>query len=228
MVGSLLAGRRPPNQPPDPNSGVGRLTAMPCDRYSITGIFTRSVDQPRIGPYRPCHKAHRASGTPTRPTGKVRVWNPPARKNRGDQGLQERRLPTVYRTNRGPSQSRASGSLTPRRTTKRLSRSRVELSWRPCVRLEGEAWSRYFRDFDRAFRLELRQVYTMPGEADELERFRAGETHPPPSYTTAGSIRWRRPSRPVRPCAGCASSPARSPTTPSMSSPGVRVQRQSR
>ncbi len=50
------------------------------------------------------------------------------------------------------------------------------------MRLEGEAWSRYFRDFARsAFRLELRQIYTMPGEADELRRFRAGEK-PPPDY----------------------------------------------
>jgi hypothetical protein len=49
--------------------------------------------------------------------------------------------------------------------------------------LEGEAWSRYFRDFaSSTFRLELRQVYTMPGEADELARFRAGETHPPAEY----------------------------------------------
>jgi hypothetical protein len=50
------------------------------------------------------------------------------------------------------------------------------------VRLEGEAWSRYFRDFARsAFRLELHQIYTMPGEADELRRFRAGE-RPPEGY----------------------------------------------
>jgi len=50
------------------------------------------------------------------------------------------------------------------------------------VRLEGEAWSRYFRDFARsAFRLELHQIYTMPGEAEELRRFRAGE-RPPDSY----------------------------------------------
>ena len=50
------------------------------------------------------------------------------------------------------------------------------------MRLEGEAWSRYFRDFAAsAFRLELRQVYTMPGEADELRRFRAGE-QPPAGY----------------------------------------------
>jgi hypothetical protein len=50
------------------------------------------------------------------------------------------------------------------------------------VRLEGEAWSRYFRDFRRsAFRLELHPIYTMPGEVDELRRFRAGEK-PPPGY----------------------------------------------
>jgi len=50
------------------------------------------------------------------------------------------------------------------------------------VRLEGEAWSRYFRDFaSSAFRLELHQIYTMPGEADELRRFRAGE-QPPTDY----------------------------------------------
>jgi hypothetical protein len=48
--------------------------------------------------------------------------------------------------------------------------------------LEGEAWSRYFRDFaSSAFRLELHQVYTMPGEADELKRFQEGEL-PPPGY----------------------------------------------
>lgn len=50
------------------------------------------------------------------------------------------------------------------------------------MRLEGEAWSRYFRDFrSSAFRLELHPIYTMPGEADELQRFRAGEK-PPPDY----------------------------------------------
>ena len=50
------------------------------------------------------------------------------------------------------------------------------------MRLEGEAWSRYFRDFQRsAFRLELRPFYTMPGEADELMRFKAGEK-PPADY----------------------------------------------
>ena len=50
------------------------------------------------------------------------------------------------------------------------------------MRLEGEAWSRYFRDFaSSAFRLELHQIYTMPGEADELRRFLAGE-QPPTDY----------------------------------------------
>lgn len=50
------------------------------------------------------------------------------------------------------------------------------------MRLEGEAWSRYFREFtSSAFRLELHQVYTMPGEAEELRRFRAGEA-PPAGY----------------------------------------------
>jgi len=50
------------------------------------------------------------------------------------------------------------------------------------VRLEGSAWSRYFRDFQSsAFRLELHPVYTMPGEADELRRFIAGE-RPPADY----------------------------------------------
>ena len=50
------------------------------------------------------------------------------------------------------------------------------------MRLEGEAWSRYFRDFRAsAFRLELHPIYTMPGEEDELRRFRAGE-RPPTDY----------------------------------------------
>ncbi len=48
--------------------------------------------------------------------------------------------------------------------------------------MEGDAWSRYFRDFrSSAFRLELHPVYTMPGEADELRRFLAGEK-PPTDY----------------------------------------------
>ena len=50
------------------------------------------------------------------------------------------------------------------------------------MRLEGEVWSSYFRDFERsAFRLELHPVYAMPGEADELRRFQAGE-QPPADY----------------------------------------------
>lgn len=50
------------------------------------------------------------------------------------------------------------------------------------MRLEGEAWSRYFRDFaSSAFRLELHPVYTMPGEAEEMQRFLAGEK-PPSDY----------------------------------------------
>jgi Family of unknown function (DUF6879) len=63
------------------------------------------------------------------------------------------------------------------------------------VHLEGEAWSRYFRDFrSSAFRLELHPVYTMPGEADELRRFKAGEK-PPADYhygwldTVASAVR---------------------------------------
>ena len=51
------------------------------------------------------------------------------------------------------------------------------------MRLEGEAWSRYFEDFtSSAFRLELRQVYTMPDEVDDLAAFERGEL-PPPGYT---------------------------------------------
>jgi hypothetical protein len=50
------------------------------------------------------------------------------------------------------------------------------------VRLEGEAWSRYFRDFEGStFRLELRQVYSMPDEVDDLAAFERGEL-PPPGY----------------------------------------------
>lgn len=48
--------------------------------------------------------------------------------------------------------------------------------------LEGEVWSRYFRDFaSSAFRLELRQDYVMPGEEDDLAAFARGEL-PPPGY----------------------------------------------
>lgn len=50
------------------------------------------------------------------------------------------------------------------------------------MRLEGEAWSRYFRDFaSSAFRLEQRQDYVMPGEADDLAAFERGEL-PPEGY----------------------------------------------
>jgi hypothetical protein len=50
------------------------------------------------------------------------------------------------------------------------------------VRLEGETWSSYFRDFtSSAFRLELHPVYTMPQEAEEIRRFQAGEK-PPDDY----------------------------------------------
>jgi hypothetical protein len=50
------------------------------------------------------------------------------------------------------------------------------------VRLEGEAWSRYFRDFEAsAFRLELRQVYTMPDEEEDLRAFQEGQL-PPSDY----------------------------------------------
>ena len=50
------------------------------------------------------------------------------------------------------------------------------------MRLEGEAWSQYFRDFaSSAFRLETRQDYVMPGEEDDLAAFERGEL-PPPGY----------------------------------------------
>lgn len=50
------------------------------------------------------------------------------------------------------------------------------------MRLDGDAWARYFTDFERsAFRLELRQVYTMPDEADDLAAFGQGQL-PPPGY----------------------------------------------
>jgi hypothetical protein len=72
------------------------------------------------------------------------------------------------------------------------------------VRLEGEAWSRYFRDFtSSAFRLELRQVYTMPDEEEDLARFKAGEL-PPPDYhygwldTVADAIKQGKTFRRVR------------------------------
>jgi hypothetical protein len=72
------------------------------------------------------------------------------------------------------------------------------------VRLEGEAWASYFRDFtSSAFRLELHPIYTMPGEADELRRFRAGEK-PPDGYhygwldTVAAAVQAGKTIRRVR------------------------------
>ena len=72
------------------------------------------------------------------------------------------------------------------------------------MRLEGDAWSRYFRDFTTsAFRLELHPIYTMPGEADELRRFRAGEK-PPEGYhygwldTVAAAVQAGKTMRRVR------------------------------
>jgi hypothetical protein len=45
--------------------------------------------------------------------------------------------------------------------------------------LDGEEWQSYMRDFERsAFRLEVHQIYTMPGEAEDLRRFLAGEPMP--------------------------------------------------
>lgn len=50
------------------------------------------------------------------------------------------------------------------------------------MRLECDAWSRYFRDFtSSAFRLELRQLYTMADEVDDLRAFEQGQL-PPPDY----------------------------------------------
>ena len=72
------------------------------------------------------------------------------------------------------------------------------------MHLEGEAWSRYFQDFERsAFRLELRQVYMMPGEADDLAAFERGEL-PPPGYhygwldTVADAVKAGKTFRRVR------------------------------
>ncbi len=40
------------------------------------------------------------------------------------------------------------------------------------VRLDGEAWQQFFDGFrSSAWRLELHQVYTMPGELDQFRRF---------------------------------------------------------
>lgn len=72
------------------------------------------------------------------------------------------------------------------------------------MRLEGEAWSRYFRDFtSNAFRLELRQAYTMPDEEEDLAAFARGEL-PPPGYhygwldTVADAVKAGKTFRRVR------------------------------
>ena len=45
--------------------------------------------------------------------------------------------------------------------------------------LDGEHWQSYFTNFQHsAFRLEAHQTYTMPGEVDDLARYRAGESVP--------------------------------------------------
>lgn len=45
--------------------------------------------------------------------------------------------------------------------------------------LDGEEWQGRFRTFARsAFRLEVHQVYTMPGETEALRGFMAGEARP--------------------------------------------------
>jgi len=47
------------------------------------------------------------------------------------------------------------------------------------VRLEGETWAAYFRDFQRsAWRLELLPQYLVPQEAEALTAFRAGAPRP--------------------------------------------------
>ncbi|MER6422691.1 DUF6879 family protein [Streptomyces sp. NPDC001137] len=47
------------------------------------------------------------------------------------------------------------------------------------VYLDGDDWKTYFRDFKRsAFRLEVHQTYTMPGEAETFRAFRSGEPMP--------------------------------------------------
>jgi hypothetical protein len=66
--------------------------------------------------------------------------------------------------------------------------------------LDGKAWKGLFQNFQtRAFRLEVQQVYAMPGEEDEFAAFMRGE-EPPPDYpwrdivarqTTAGKYMGR-------------------------------------
>jgi hypothetical protein len=48
--------------------------------------------------------------------------------------------------------------------------------------LDSDVWSHYFSDFaSSAFRLELRQIYTMPDEEEDLAAFEQGQL-PPPDY----------------------------------------------
>jgi Family of unknown function (DUF6879) len=55
--------------------------------------------------------------------------------------------------------------------------------------LQDEAWNRYWEDFKRsAWRLEVQQTYTIPGE--QLARFLAGEPKPPEFNS-----RWHRKIR---------------------------------
>lgn len=47
------------------------------------------------------------------------------------------------------------------------------------VLLDGDEWQAYFRDFERsAFRLEVHQTYTMPGEAETVRDFLGGASIP--------------------------------------------------
>jgi hypothetical protein len=70
--------------------------------------------------------------------------------------------------------------------------------------LEGDAWSHYFLNFaSSAFRLELRQLYTMPDEAEDLAAFEQGQL-PPPDYhygwldTVAEAVKQGKTFRRVR------------------------------
>lgn len=55
------------------------------------------------------------------------------------------------------------------------------------MRLEGDVWRAYSRDFKRsAFRLETQPTYTMPDEVEEVRRFLAGELTPPEGH----NARW--------------------------------------
>src|ERR1700735_3522324 len=78
--------------------------------------------------------------------------------------------------------SRVPGYLPRPPSTRPSWRSRSTCSRRLFVRLEGEAWSRCFQDFAAsAFRLELRQGYTMPDEEEDLLAFPESQV-PPPGY----------------------------------------------